>query len=112
MEQEIARGSGATIIAKHSGVVEYVSAEKIIVRALESEFHHEEEWVAQGIDTYYTKRFLCSSYSTWIHQRHIVNRGDIVKAGDALTDGPSIDKGELALGTNLLIAFMPWHGYN
>jgi DNA-directed RNA polymerase subunit beta len=112
MEREIARGSGAAITARRSGVVEYVAADKIVVRAFESEFHHEDEWISQAIDTYYTKQFLCSSYSTWIHQRPIVKRGDHVKAGSALTDGPSIDKGELALGKNLLVAFMPWHGYN
>ena len=71
-----------------------------------------EDWIAQGIDIYYLRKFQRSSYSTWIHQTPIVKRGDAVQAGDILTNGPAINNGELALGSNLLVAFMPWHGYN
>jgi DNA-directed RNA polymerase subunit beta len=112
MERDIVKASGAVITAKRSGVVEYVSSEKIIVRADESEFHSPEEWIAQGIDTYYLKKFLRSSYSTWINHTPVVKQGEKVMAGDILTNGPAIEKDELALGSNLLVAFMPWHGYN
>lgn len=112
MEKEIAKDSGAVILAKRDGIVEYVSSTKIIVRADESQFSNIEDWVNQGIDTYYLQKFRRSSYSTWIHQRPVVERGDVVKVGDILTDGPSVEGGELALGVNLTVAFMPWHGYN
>lgn len=112
MEKEIARDSGAVVLAKRSGIVEYVSATKIIVRANESEFVTTEDWINQGIDTYYLQKFRRSSYSTWIHQRPIVAKGDVVKVGDILTDGSSVQGGELALGSNLTVAFMPWHGFN
>ena len=72
-------------------------SEKIIIRADESEFNNVEDWISQGIDTYYLRKFQRSSYSTWIHQTPIVKRGDRVKAGDILTNGPAIDNGELAL---------------
>lgn len=112
LEKEIVKASGAVITAKRSGIVEYVSAEKIIVRANEQEFRNTEDWIAQAIDTYHLRKFQRSSYSTWIHHRPIVQAGDVVQAGDILTDGPAITNGELALGTNLMVAFMPWHGYN
>ena len=95
-----------------AGVVEYVSSEKIIIRADEDEFQNIEDWISQGIDTYHLRKFKRSSYSTWIHHTPIVKRGDSVKAGDILTNGPAINNGELALGANFLVAFMPWHGYN
>lgn len=112
MEKDIAKDSGAAITAKRGGIVEYVNAEKIIVRADKDAFGTIDDWVGQGVDTYYLKKFRRSSYSTWIHQRPTVNRGDRVKAGDMLTDGSSVAQGELALGSNLMVAFMPWHGYN
>ncbi len=112
MEEEIVKASGSVITARRSGVVEYVSAEKIVIRCNEQEFNNEEEWIAQGIDTYYLRKFERSSYSTWIHHTPIVLPGDVVKANDILTNGPAISKGELALGANVLIALMPWHGYN
>jgi DNA-directed RNA polymerase subunit beta len=112
METDIAKDSGAVIVAKRSGVVEYVSAEKIMIRAFETDFRNMDDWVAQGVDTYYLKKFKRSSYSTWIHQRPVVQRGDKVYAGNILTDGPSIEQGDLALGANLTVAFMPWNGYN
>ena len=95
MEQEIVKASGAVITAKRSGVVEYVSSEKIIIRANEDEFRNIEDWITQGIDTYYLRKFQRSSYSTWIHHTPIVKRGDKVKAGDILTNGSAIKDGEL-----------------
>ncbi len=112
MEQEIARASGAMIVAKHDGVVEYVSSEKIVVRVDEASFKNTDDWVSQGVDTYYLRKFQRSSYYTWIHQSPIVKTGDRVKAGDILSNGTSVLNGELALGANLNVAFMPWHGYN
>jgi len=112
LEKEIVKASGAVITAKRSGTVEYVSSEKIIVRADEDTFRNTEDWIAQAIDTYSLRKFQRSSYSTWIHHRPAVKPGDRVVAGGILTDGPAIENGELALGTNLTVAFMPWHGYN
>ena len=112
MEHEICKSSGAVIVAKRAGLVEYVSSEKIIIKCGESSFKNVEDWIEQGIDTYHLRKFQRSSYSTWIHHTPYVKRGDFVEAGDILTNGPAIDSGELALGSNLLCAFMPWHGYN
>lgn len=112
MEREIVKSSGALILAKRSGVIEYVSSDKIMVRVDEDEYSNTEDWITHGIDTYHLKKFQRSSYSTWIHHAPIVQCGDIVKAGDVLTNGASIDGGELALGKNLSVAFMLWHGYN
>jgi len=112
MEQSIVRASGSVVTAKRDGIVEYVSSEKIIIRADESEFRTTDDWISQAIDTYHLRKFERSSFSTWIHHTPIVKRGDRVKAGDILTDGPAIKDAELALGSNLLVAFMPWHGYN
>jgi DNA-directed RNA polymerase subunit beta len=112
MEREIVKSSGALILAKRGGVVEYVSSDKIIVRVNEDECSNTEDWITHGIDTYHLKKFQRSSYSTWIHHAPIVNCGDVVKVGDVLTNGASINDGELALGKNLSVAFMLWHGYN
>lgn len=112
MENEISKASGAVIVAKRSGVIEYVSSEKIIIRVDASYFENIDDWIAQGIDTYHLRKFERSSYDTLIHQTPIVKPGDRVNKGDVLTNGPAIVDGELALGANLLVAFMPWHGYN
>lgn len=112
MEREICKSSGAAIEAKRPGIVQYVSSEKIVVQADRDAFETVEDWIAHGIDIYYLKKFKRSSYSTWIHQSPVVARGEHVQAGDLLTDGPAIDSGDLALGSNLVVAFMPWHGYN
>jgi DNA-directed RNA polymerase subunit beta len=112
MERDIAYSSGAVLTARKSGVVEYVSSEKIVIRSDEGAFDTTNEWISSAVDTYPLRTFERSSYSTWIHQRPVVKRGDRVIAGDVLTDGPSIESGELALGANLLVAFMPWLGYN
>lgn len=112
MEKEIVRASDAVLVAKRAGVVEYVSAETIIIRADADQFHSVDAWVSQGIDVYHLRKFQRSSSSTWIHHTPIVSRGARVDAGDILTNGPAIVQGELALGSNLIVAFMPWHGYN
>lgn len=112
MEEEIARASGACVMARRPGVVEFVSAQKIMVRTDESAFGNVDDWLARGIDTYYLRNFELSSHNTCIHQTPQVRVGDVVKAGDLLSDSSAIKQGELALGSNLLVAFMPWHGYN
>jgi DNA-directed RNA polymerase subunit beta len=112
MEAEVSKASGAVVTAEYNGIVEYVSADKIIVRAQEENFKTTEDWVDKGVKVYTLKKFNRSSYSTWIHQRPVVKVGDIIAKGDILTDGSSIQHGELALGTNLVVAFMPWNGYN
>jgi DNA-directed RNA polymerase subunit beta len=112
MEKEVARASCAVLMARRSGVVEYVSSERIVIRCDKSNFRTTEDWINDGIDTYELKKFKRSSHSTWIHHIPIVKKGDKVNAGDMLTNGPAINHGELALGSNLLVAFMPWHGYN
>jgi len=112
MECEIARASGACVMARRAGVVEYVSSEKVVVRVNESEFVNTDDWIAYGVDTYYLRKFDRSSHDTLVHQAPCVNVGDIIKAGDMLSNSSSIVDGELALGANLLVAFMPWYGYN
>ena len=97
MEREIVKASGAVIIAKRAGIVEYVSSEKIIIRADEAEFTNIDDWIAQGIDTYYLRKFQRSSYSTWIHHTPIVKRGDVVKAGDILNQW------------SMLLIMVNWH---
>lgn len=112
MESEIAYASGACIVARKAGIVEYVSAEKIIVRAHEDQFKNADDWISQGVNIYYLRKFQRSSFKTWIHQTPLVKKGDVVNVGDMLTNSAAIDRGELALGSNLLVAFMPWRGYN
>lgn len=112
MEKEIAKASGAVLVAKKPGFVEYVSAEKIVLRYDRESFKNLEEWVANGVETLHLRKFERSSYCTWIHHTPIVKPGDRVETGDIITDGSAISNGELALGNNLLVAFMLWHGYN
>lgn len=112
METEIAKSSNAVLRARHNGEVVYVAADKIIIEVDQKEFSNIDDWMAHGVDTYYLKKFRRSTMSTWIHQQPIVKVGDRVVAGEVLTNGSSMDRGELALGANLLVAFMPWHGYN
>src|SRR3990167_4764196 len=112
MEAEVCKASGAAILAKRVGEVVHVSADKIVIKSDPKLFNSTEDWLAKGIDSYKLKKFRLSSYSTWIHQRPIVKVGEMVEEGQAISDGPAISEGELALGTNLTVAFMPWHGYN
>ncbi len=112
MESEIVKASGSVVTTKKAGVVEYVSSEKIVIRYFEDQFKNSDDWIGKGVETYYLRKFERSSYSTWIHHTPIVKRGDVVQAGDILTNGAAIHGGELALGSNLIVAFMPWLGYN
>ena len=108
MERHVARDSGVCVVAKRSGVIEEVDASRIIVRV------NEDEMVAgeAGIDIYNLIKYTRSNQNTCINQRVIVKAGDAIARGDILADGPSTDLGELALGQNMRVAFMPWNGYN
>jgi DNA-directed RNA polymerase subunit beta len=108
MEETVARDSGATIIAKRNGVVDQIDGTRIVVRADEEE----SDTAAPGVDIYSLMKFQRSNQNTCINQRPLVRVGDRVNAGDIIADGPSTHLGELALGRNVLAAFMPWHGYN
>ncbi|MCG8693254.1 MAG: hypothetical protein MI806_18785, partial [Minwuiales bacterium] len=107
MEEVVARDSGVAIVARRTGMVEQVDAERIVVRATEAA-----DLAHSGVDIYKLLKFQRSNQNTCITQRPLVRVGDQVKAGDIVADGPSTDLGELALGRNVLVAFMPWMGYN
>jgi DNA-directed RNA polymerase subunit beta len=107
MEETVARDSGVTIIARRSGMVDQVDGMRIVVRATE-----ETSTAAPGVDIYNLLKFQRSNQNTCITQRPLVKVGDVVGAGDIIADGPSTQLGELALGRNVLCAFMPWNGYN
>ncbi|NQV48044.1 MAG: DNA-directed RNA polymerase subunit beta [Rhodospirillaceae bacterium] len=107
MEAKVARDSGATIVAKRSGIIDQIDATRIVVRATEETSHS-----AAGVDIYNLLKFQRSNQNTYLHQRPLVKVGDLVRAGDTIADGPSTELGELALGRNVLVAFMPWNGYN
>jgi DNA-directed RNA polymerase subunit beta len=107
MEEVVARDSGAAIVARRTGIVDQVDATRIVIRATE-----EEDPSKPGVDIYRLRKFQRSNQNTCINQRPLVNVGDHVKAGEILADGPSTDLGDLALGKNVLVAFMPWMGYN
>jgi DNA-directed RNA polymerase subunit beta len=107
MEQAVAQDSGATIVAKRTGIVDQVDATRIVVRAT-----GETSTSASGVDIFNLLKFQRSNQNTCINQRPLVKVGDVVEAGDIMADGPSTDLGELALGRNVLVAFMPWNGYN
>ncbi|PTQ90117.1 DNA-directed RNA polymerase subunit beta [Agitococcus lubricus] len=108
MERYVARDSGVCVTAKRGGVIDYVDAARIVVRVDESEMVAGEA----GVDIYNLTKYTRSNQNTCINQRAIVNRGDVIARGDILADGPSVDLGELALGQNMRVAFMPWNGYN
>ena len=108
MERLVARDSGACVIAKRGGVVESIDASRIVVRVYEREIKPGDS----GVDIYNIIKYTRSNQTTCINQRPIVTEGDKVSKNDILADGPSIDLGELSLGQNVRIAFMPWHGYN
>ena len=107
MEETVARDSGAAIGAKRSGIVDQVDATRIVIRAT-----GEVEAGKSGVDIYTLMKFQRSNQNTCINQRPLVKVGDVIKAGDIIADGPSTEFGELALGRNSLVAFMPWNGYN
>ncbi len=108
IERTVAIDSGVTVVAKRGGVLDSVDAARIVVRV------NDDETVAgePGVDIYNLTKYTRSNQNTCINQRPLVKPGDVVARGDVLADGPSTDLGELALGQNLLVAFMPWNGYN
>ncbi len=108
MEKVVAVDSGVTAVAKRGGVVSYVDASRIVVKVNENEMHAGEA----GIDIYNLTKYTRSNQNTCINQRPQCRMGEPVTRGDVLADGPSTDMGELALGQNMRIAFMPWNGYN
>jgi len=108
MEDVVARDSGVTTVAKRGGVVDQVDAARIVIRTTE-----EDKATGQpGVNIYNLLKFQRSNQNTCINQRPLVKVGDVVIAGDIIADGPSTDLGELALGHNVMVAFMPWNGYN
>ncbi|MCR5880786.1 DNA-directed RNA polymerase subunit beta [Phenylobacterium sp. J367] len=107
MESVVAVDSGAVVVARRSGVVEQIDGTRIVVRATE-----ETDPTKPGVDIYRLQKFQRSNTSTCINQRPLVRVGDRIAAGDVIADGPSTELGELALGRNALVAFMPWNGYN
>ncbi|WP_333646432.1 DNA-directed RNA polymerase subunit beta [Candidatus Binatus sp.] len=108
LEGTVGRDSGVTVIGKRDGIVESVDAERIVVRADKQT----KDLRDAGVDIYNLIKYQRSNQNTCINQRPIVVKGERIKSGDVLADGPSTDMGELALGRNVLVAFMPWGGYN
>ncbi len=108
MERNVARDSGVCVIADRGGVVDSVDAGRIVVRVADAETEAGEA----GVDIYNLTKFTRSNQNTCINQRPLVSPGDVIAGNDILADGPSCDMGELALGQNMRIAFMPWNGYN
>ncbi len=111
MEHIVARDSGAVVLARRPGVVEYVSANRVVVRA-ETRSKKADPVQDLPLDIYNLTKYRRSNQNTCINQRPIVKKGDRVHVGDVVADGPGTDQGELALGRNVLVAFMPWGGYN
>jgi DNA-directed RNA polymerase subunit beta len=108
MERSVALDSGVCVIAKRGGIVDSVDASRIVIRVADAEVESGDA----GVDIYTLTKFTRSNQNTCINQRPLVKPGDVISARDILADGPSIDMGELALGQNMRIAFMPWNGYN
>ena len=108
MERKVASDSGVCVVAKRGGVVDRVDAGRIVVRVADGGVDAGDA----GVDIYNLTKYTRSNQNTCINQRPIVSSGDVITRGDILADGPSVDMGELALGQNMRIAFMPWNGYN
>ncbi|MFK7912735.1 MAG: DNA-directed RNA polymerase subunit beta [Pseudomonadales bacterium] len=108
MERVVATDSGVTVVAKRGGVVHAVDAGRIVIRVNQEEVGANDP----GVDIYNLTKYQRSNQNTCINQRPLVRPGDLINAEDVLADGPSTDLGELALGQNMLVAFMPWNGYN
>ena len=108
IERAVAIDSGVTVVARRGGYVDSVDASRIVVRVNDDETTAAEP----GVDIYNLTKYTRSNQNTCINQRPLVKSGDTIASGDVLADGPSTDMGELALGQNLLVAFMPWNGYN
>ncbi len=107
IERIVAKDSGVTIVARRGGVIEYVDAARIVIRANE-----DEAGAGRGVDIYKLIKFQRSNQNTCINQKPLVKTGDVVLKGQIIADGPSTDHGELALGRNVMVAFMSWGGYN
>ncbi|MCP4355574.1 MAG: DNA-directed RNA polymerase subunit beta [Proteobacteria bacterium] len=107
MEKTVAKDSGVTVVASRDGIIDYLDGNRIVVKSTEKVKAGQ-----SGVDIYRLAKFRRSNQNTCLNQRPIVKVGDIVKKGDILADGPSTDLGELALGRNVLVAYMPWNGYN
>ncbi|OZG70918.1 DNA-directed RNA polymerase subunit beta [Hahella sp. CCB-MM4] len=108
MERYVAQDSGVCVVAKRGGVIVSVDAARIVVKVSDDET----EAGDAGVDIYNLTKYTRSNQNTCINQRSLVKEGDIISRGDIMADGPSVDMGELALGQNMRIAFMPWNGYN
>ncbi|MEC8833330.1 MAG: DNA-directed RNA polymerase subunit beta, partial [Pseudomonadota bacterium] len=108
MERHVARDSGVCVIAERGGIIDSIDASRIVIRVADVETEAGEA----GVDIYNLTKFTRSNQSTCINQSPLVKKGDVITSGDILADGPSVDMGELALGQNMRIAFMPWNGYN
>ncbi len=108
IERIVAVDSGSAVVAKRGGTVDSVDAARVVVRVKDDEA----EAGSVGVDIYQLTKYTRSNQNTCINQRPLVQPGDQIERGDVLADGPSTDKGELALGQNMLVAFMPWNGYN
>ena len=108
MERNVARDSGVCVIARRGGVIDSVDASRIVVRVADDEVEAGEA----GVDIYALTKYTRSNQNTCINQRPLVKKGDVVQRKDILADGSSVDMGELALGQNMRVAFMPWNGYN
>ena len=108
IERTVARDSGVAVTAKRGGIVDLVDASRIVVRVNDDETNVNEP----GVDIYNLIKYTRSNQNTTINQRPLVKMGDVIARSDVLADGPSTDMGELALGRNVLVAFMPWNGYN
>jgi DNA-directed RNA polymerase subunit beta len=108
MERNVARDSGVCVVARRGGVIDSVDASRVVVRVNNDEVETGEA----GVDIYNLTKYTRSNQNTCINQRPLVNKGDLVARGDIMADGPSTDMGELALGQNLRVAFMPWNGFN
>jgi len=107
IESDVALDSGVTIVAKRDGIVDKIDGKRIVIKALE-----EKDFSKSGVDIYNLQKFKRSNQNTCINQKPLVRVGDKVKSGDIIADGPSTKIGELALGKNVTVAFMPWQGYN
>ncbi|MFQ3230450.1 DNA-directed RNA polymerase subunit beta [Reinekea sp.] len=108
IERTVATDSGVCVVADRGGIVEFVDASRIVVKVQSEEIGEDDA----GVDIYNLTKYTRSNQNTCINQRTIVRQGDTIARGDVLADGPSVDLGELALGQNMRIAFMPWNGYN
>ena len=107
IESDVALDSGVTIVAKRDGVVDKIDGKRIVIKATD-----EKDYSKSGVDIYNLQKFKRSNQNTCINQKPLVTVGDLVKSGDIIADGPSTKIGELALGKNVSVAFMPWQGYN